>query len=224
MLNRRSRVNQTTHTGTRMDRQRRRIRTRRGFRDYTYLGCPLTRNKSPWCFRFCEPDVGGLGRCGRVAPHGLQGETARSIERHNKELLAAHFERLEQMYLADDRNEKDDAGIRIHEGESEIVTPIDRQHLRRDGSLDNGICFKLLIDAASLAANSVVRDVLVRAESFEVRYAHMTPAGELAARGRLVGLSGGQYLTESVVVDSEGHEVCRGAGAFVRSDAGLGSE
>ncbi len=207
-----------------MGNEQRRIRTRKGIRNYTYRGCPLTRNRSPWCFRLCGPDADGLGRCGRVAPHGLKGHTARSIEKHNKALLAAHFERLEQMYLSDDCNEKDDAGIRIQEGESEIVTPIDGQHFRSDGSLDNAICFKLLDDAASLAVNSVVRDVLVRAESFNVRYAHMKPAGELAARGRLLGLSEGLYLAESVVVDSEGREVCRGTGAFVKSDTALGSE
>ncbi len=207
-----------------MDHEKRSIRTRRGMREYTYRGCPLTRNRSAWCFRLCEADADGLGRCGRVAPHGLKGYTARSIEKHNKALLAAHFERLEKMYLSDDRNERDDAGIRIQEGESEIVTPIHRQHFRSDGSLDNTICFKLLDDAASLAVNSVVQDVLVRAESFNVRYAHVTPTGELAARGRLLGLSEDQYLAESVVVDSEGREVCRAAGAFVKSDTALTNE
>jgi len=207
-----------------MDHERRRVRTRKGIRYYTYRGCPLTRNRSPWCFRLCEPDADGLGRCERVAPHGLKGHTARSIEKHNQALLTAHLERLEQMYLSDDRNEKDDAGVRIREGESEIITPIDRQHFRPEGSLDNAICFKLLDKAASLAVQSVVRDVFVRAGSFNVRYAQMTPAGELAARGRLLGLSEGQYLAESVVVDSEGREVCRGIGAFVKSDTALGGE
>ncbi len=207
-----------------MDRETRRVRTRRGFKNYTYRGCPLTRNRSPWCFRLCESDADGLGRCGRVAPHGLKGQTARSIEKHNKELLTAHFERLEQEYLADDRNEKDDAGIRIQDGESEIVISIDERHLRSDGSLDNAVCFKLLDDAASLAVNSIVRDAHVWAESFNVLYTHLKPVGELAARGRLLGPSEGQYLAESVVVDSEGREVCRGTGAFVKSDTALGSE
>jgi hypothetical protein len=157
-----------------------------------------------------------------VAPHGLKGYTAISIEKHNKALLAAHFERLEQMYLADDRNVSDDAGVRIQEGEAEIVTPVDERDIRQDGSLDTAVCFKLLCDAASLAANSVVRDVYLRVESFNVRCANMTPAGELAARGRLLGSSEGQYLAESVVVDSEGGEVCRGAGAFAKSDTAIG--
>ncbi len=128
------------------------------------------------------------------------------------------------MYLSDDLNAKNDTGIRLQEGESEIVTTLDGQHCRSDGSLDNASCFKLLGDAASLAVNSVVQDVLVRAESFNVRFDHMMPTGELAAKGRLLGLSEGQYLAESVVVDSEGREVCRGTGAFVKSETAMGSE
>jgi len=207
-----------------MEHEQRSVRTRHGIREYTYRGCPLTRNRSAWCFRLCEPDADGLGRCERVAPHGLKGQTAISIEKHNKTLLAAHFERLEQMYLWDDRNEQGDAGIRIQEGESEIVTPIDGQRFRSDGSLDDVICFKLLDDAASLAVNSVVQDVLVRAEGFNVRFVPMTPAGELIARGRLLSFSEDQYLAESVIVDAEGREVCRGTGAFVKGDTALSSE
>ena len=167
----------------------------------------------------------GLLRPPETRPRILMGEdTLDPLLKRADDIRSSFFERLEQMYLSDDRNEKDDAGIRIQEGESEIVIPIDGQHFRSDGSLDNAICFKLLDDAASLAVNSVVRDVLVRAESFTVRYAHRAPAGELAARGRLLDLSEGQYLAESVVVDSEGREVCRGTGAFVKSDTALGSE
>jgi len=49
----------------------------------TYRGCPLTRNRTAWCFRLCEPDPQGHGRCGRVAPHDLQGKTQLSIHRYN---------------------------------------------------------------------------------------------------------------------------------------------
>lgn len=55
------------------------LRTTKGIRKYTYLGCPLTRNRSAWCFRICVPDRKGLGRCGRVAPHGLRGRTQLAI-------------------------------------------------------------------------------------------------------------------------------------------------
>jgi len=41
-------------------------------------GCPLTRNRTNWCYRSCEP-VEGRGRCGRIAPHGLLGRTQAAI-------------------------------------------------------------------------------------------------------------------------------------------------
>ena len=207
-----------------MEREQRTVRTRRGFRTYTYLGCPLTRNRAPWCFRLCEPDDQGRGRCGRVAPHGLQGETARSIARHNKELMETHFERLEHVFLADERHANEDVGVSIREGEADIVIPTDAGDFRPDGTLDTLVCFRMLQDVATLAANSVVRDVFVRPESFNVQYDCMTPVGELAARGRFVGISEGQYLAESVLVDADGREVCRGAGAFVPSGAALPTE
>jgi len=50
---------------------KRKIKVRRGLKEYTYLGCPLTKNRSAWCFRLCIPDTLGSGRCGRIAPHSL---------------------------------------------------------------------------------------------------------------------------------------------------------
>jgi hypothetical protein len=48
-------------------------------------GCPLTKNRSNWCYRMCAP-VNGLGQCGRVAPHTLRGRTDLAIERYNARL------------------------------------------------------------------------------------------------------------------------------------------
>ena len=59
---------------------RKRIRVRRTLRAYTYLGCPLTKNRSPWCFRMCELNADGTGLCGRVAPHGLKSHIQQGIE------------------------------------------------------------------------------------------------------------------------------------------------
>lgn len=41
-------------------------------------GCPLTKNRTPWCFSICTP-AGGLGDCGRLAPHALLGRTQEAI-------------------------------------------------------------------------------------------------------------------------------------------------
>ena len=51
---------------------------------YTYLGCPLTRNRTPWCFRLCTPDAEGCGTCGRVAPHSFKSRIQQGIEEYKK--------------------------------------------------------------------------------------------------------------------------------------------
>ncbi len=60
---------------------------RKGPPPYTYRGCPLTNNHSPWCFRLCVPDAESKGRCGRIAPHTLKGNTQLAIEAQNKRKL-----------------------------------------------------------------------------------------------------------------------------------------
>lgn len=71
------------------------IRTRRSIKKYTYLGCPMTRNRSAWCFRLCPPDAHGNGRCGRVAPHSLKGRTQLAIEAYNRRRFIEALEKLE---------------------------------------------------------------------------------------------------------------------------------
>ena len=45
------------------------------------VGCPLTKNRSAWCYRLCAPED-GFGVCGRIAPHGLRGRTDLAIENY----------------------------------------------------------------------------------------------------------------------------------------------
>lgn len=61
-----------------------RVRIRKGLQEYTYLGCPMTKNRSPWCFRMCKPNADGTGLCGRVAPHGFKSRIQQGIEDFNK--------------------------------------------------------------------------------------------------------------------------------------------
>ncbi len=60
------------------------VNIRKGFKKYTYLGCPLTKNRSPWCFRICKPNIDGSGYCGRVAPHGFKSHIQQGIEDYKK--------------------------------------------------------------------------------------------------------------------------------------------
>jgi len=63
---------------------KRKIKTREGLKEYTYLGCPLTRNRSAWCYRLCIPNTLGHGHCGRIAPHSLTGRIQQSIIDYKK--------------------------------------------------------------------------------------------------------------------------------------------
>jgi len=56
---------------------------------YTFLGCPLTRNRSAWCYRMCTPDAHKHGRCGRIAPHAFKSRIQQSIEKFNQQTDAA---------------------------------------------------------------------------------------------------------------------------------------
>jgi hypothetical protein len=59
---------------------KRKVVTRRRSRvpDYRVLGCPLTKSNSLWCHGLCVPKD-GIGVCGRIAPHTVQGRTQMAI-------------------------------------------------------------------------------------------------------------------------------------------------
>ena len=57
------------------------IRSQKNLTTRKQWGCPLTRNRSNWCYRICVPKDGS-GYCGRVAPHGFLGRTQAAILAH----------------------------------------------------------------------------------------------------------------------------------------------
>jgi hypothetical protein len=59
--------------------------------EYTVLGCPLTKSHSLWCHGFCVPKE-GIGLCGRIAPHTVQGRTQMAIMKHKIKTQAAKTE------------------------------------------------------------------------------------------------------------------------------------
>ncbi len=60
------------------------VKRHRKIGKYTYLGCVMTKNRSPWCFRMCRPDGEGHGLCGRVAPHTLKGRIQLSVINYDR--------------------------------------------------------------------------------------------------------------------------------------------
>ena len=49
--------------------------------EYRVLGCPLTKSNALWCHGLCVPK-NGVGLCGRIAPHTVQGRTQIAIMKH----------------------------------------------------------------------------------------------------------------------------------------------
>lgn len=204
--------------------KKKKIRTRRGLKEYTYLGCPLTRNNSAWCYRLCQPDAQGHGRCGRLAPHGLKSRIQQSIEDHGKKLLAEHCEKLEHMYLTAPCNAIYDPGIDVAEGKTEIIIPVQETFFHAAGAVHNAVYFKALDDAAFLAVNSVVRDCLVLTANFNTYLSRPIDSGRIIARGIFMGQSDNQFYAESVLTNSEGNELGRGNGMFLKSEIPLAPE
>jgi len=58
---------------------------KRSLPNYTYLGCSMTKNRSPWCFRLCQPSSNGFGKCGRPAPHFYLGRIQLGIIEFEKQ-------------------------------------------------------------------------------------------------------------------------------------------
>jgi len=203
---------------------KRRIKTSKGLKEYTYLGCPLTRNRSPWCFRLCTPDIEGHGHCGRIAPHALVGRIQAGIRQYNKKQRAAHCRKLESMYLAAPCNKYYAPGIRISDGEAEIVIPVKKKFLDASGSVHGSVYHRAMNDAALFAASSVVPKELMMSTSFDIRLTRTTAEGELIARAQVLGMSEGHCLAEAVLVNAAGEELGRGAGAFVKTEIPLSSD
>jgi acyl-coenzyme A thioesterase PaaI-like protein len=204
--------------------KKRRVKTRKGLKEYTYLGCPLTRNRSPWCFRMCTPDFEGHGHCGRIAPHSLTGTIQAGIQEYNKRQRAAHCRKLESMYLSAPCNEHYEPGIKVSEGEAEIVIPVHEKLLDATGSVHGSVFHRAMNDAALFAASSVVPKHLMATAGFDIQVSGSIADGELVARGRLIGCSGDECTAEAVVQDGEGVELGRASGRFVKTELPLSAD
>jgi acyl-coenzyme A thioesterase PaaI-like protein len=198
---------------------------KKGLPEYTYLGCPLTANRSPWCFRFCKPTKEGKGRCGRIAPHTLKGSTVRAIEAHNlKKRLSTHFARLENMYRTAACNRGLKVKVKISDGSAEILIPVNPSSFNAAGNVDTSFLFKILEDAGNCAVNSVVLQYAMEAVHFNIYLSRPVNQGELYARAHFMIKSGDSYIVESVLTDLKGMEIARGSGTFRKSRARLSAK
>jgi uncharacterized protein (TIGR00369 family) len=128
-----------------------------------------------------------------------------------------HFTFLENMYLSAPINAFYRPTIIVADAESIIEIDVSEKLFHSGGAVHGSVYFKMLDDAAFFATNSIEREVFVLTTSFTTYLTRPVSSGRLRSVGRVVNRNKSQFISESVVYDSENREIGRGNGVFVRS-------
>lgn len=112
----------------------------------------------------------------------------------------------------------------MSEGRAEVVIRVRPDFFHSGGAVHGSLYFKVMDDSAFFAVNSLVDDVFVLTVSFNVYMTRPISEGEMIATGRVVHRSSRLFVAESVVVNSDGREIARGSGTFIRSKMPLTPE
>jgi uncharacterized protein (TIGR00369 family) len=130
----------------------------------------------------------------------------------------AHFRALEQLYRSAAINRLFPSRLTIPAaGISRIDFDVDERVHHAAGAAHGTIYFKMLDDAAFYAANSLVTDRFLLTTSFNLLFTRPIRNGPIRAEGRWINGRRRVYVAEASLIDSEGEEVGRGTGTFMRS-------
>lgn len=137
---------------------------------------------------------------------------------------AAHFRALETLYGSAPINRLFLSTLHIPEaGRSVIDFEVDDSLFHAAGAVHGTVYFKMLDDAAFYAANSLVSDRFLLTTAFNLLFTRPIAPGKLRAEGRWISGKRRVYVAEASIVDSDGEEVGRGTGTFMRSQFPLSS-
>ena len=134
-----------------------------------------------------------------------------------------HFRKLERMYVTAPCNRYYGPRITVSEGAAAISVPVRKKFFHAARAVHGSVYFKILDDAAFFACNSLVRDCLVLTASFSVTLLRPVSAGTLRGEGKVLNATRNLMMAESFLLDSDGREIARGVGMFVRSRLRLSS-
>lgn len=136
-----------------------------------------------------------------------------------KTIRDAHFRALEAMYLSAPINQFYRPRIVISKEQVEI--DIDQRFFHAAGAVHGSVYFKLLDDAAGLAANVLEREVFAVTASFTTHMTRPVSGPLMRSVGRVVDQTRSQFLVESIVYDHNQRSVGRGNGVFMRGSVRL---
>lgn len=132
-----------------------------------------------------------------------------------------HFIALENMYLAAPINAFYTPIIEVSDSEASIEIEVSPKLFHAARAVHGSVYFKMLDDAAFFAANSLEREMFVLTTSFTIHLLRPISSGTLRAVGCVVNRSKSRFIAEAVAFSSDGNEVGRGTGVFVRGKTPL---
>ena len=141
-------------------------------------------------------------------------------------MTAAHFKKLERMYLQANVNTMiyDTTTVSISEGKAEIGLTISPKFFHALGAIHGSVYFKLLDDAAFFAVSSLVEQVFVLTTSFNLHLIRPANAGVLRAVGSVRYASKNLFVGEAHLYNEAGKEIAFGTGNFAKSKFELSEE
>ena len=127
-----------------------------------------------------------------------------------------HYIDLENIYLAAPINSIYQPKIKISEGQSQIEIELNEGYFHSAGAVHGSVYFKMLDDSAFFAANSLEYEVFVLTTSFTTYITRPVSSGIIKAIGKVVNKNKSQFIVESIAYNSEGKEIARGNGVFIK--------
>ena len=133
-----------------------------------------------------------------------------------------HYRALERLYASAPINRKFASSLHIpREGVSRLTFTVTREDYHAAGAAHGTIYFKMLDDAAFYACNSLVTDRFLLTTQFSLLLTRPMGEGPVVAEGRWVSGQRRVFIAEARLVASDGEEVARGTGTFMRSRIAL---
>lgn len=135
-----------------------------------------------------------------------------------------HFRALESLYAAAPINQLFESRLDIPEsGRARILFSLDQRYYHAGGAAHGTSYFKMLDDAAFYAANSLVTDRFLLTTAFNLLFTRPMKEGRITAEGRWISGQRRVLIADARLIDSDGEEVARGTGTFMRSRISLAS-
>lgn len=139
---------------------------------------------------------------------------------HNEE----HYRKLERMYAGANSQKGFTPVIKIGDATAELTLPVREEYFHAANAVHGHVYFKAMDDTAFFAANSLAENTFVLTISFNLYFLRPINGGEMRAFGQVVHQSKNLYIADSKILNSEGKEIARGSGTFMKSKVSLTPE